>query len=132
LTISSRERAARSFLAHIKTFATSIQSYVQDAGDVTVSDREDLRRKWESLDNGQDDGYSDGGYSTWSNSDDHDPLAFVFRGLGGGLGDPLYSMRKEKPGAKVNEKGGSVGIAPRLVQVSLKETNANTFNHPCV
>src|SRR5271170_6191908 len=35
LTVSSRERAARNFLSHLKTFATSIQTYVKGIGDVT-------------------------------------------------------------------------------------------------
>ncbi|KAG6918940.1 hypothetical protein DXG01_010595 [Tephrocybe rancida] len=119
LTISSRERAVRNFLAHLKTFTTSVQSYVQGIGDVTVVDREDLRQKWESsgnLDNGHDDqgdGQSDGGYGAW-NGDDADPFAAIFGDLGGNLGAALYSMNKEKPAPKVDEYGHPVGIAPRL------------------
>jgi len=95
LTVSSRERAARNFLAHLKTFTTSVQSYVQGIGDVTAVDREALREKWESgnLDKGYEnnDGRSDDGYGAWANSDDGDPFAAILGGLGGSLGAELYS-----------------------------------------
>ncbi|KAG6857364.1 hypothetical protein H0H87_005667 [Tephrocybe sp. NHM501043] len=108
LTISSRERTARNFLAHLKTFTTSVQSYVQGIGDVTVADREDLRQKWESG-NAKDDHddeheHSDDGYGkfgVWPNSDD--PFADIYVELGGNPGAALYSMHKEKPAPKVDE-----------------------------
>jgi hypothetical protein len=48
LTIVSRRRAARKFLAEIKISATSIKNYIQRVVDVTPKDRQDLRDKWES------------------------------------------------------------------------------------
>lgn len=48
LTVSSRERAARTFLKSIKTFAKSIQQYVEAGKEVTQQDRELLREKWET------------------------------------------------------------------------------------
>lgn len=48
LTLASRQRSARLFLAHLKTFANSVMSYVAGIGDTTVADREQLRSRWES------------------------------------------------------------------------------------
>ncbi|KAG6872791.1 hypothetical protein C0995_006520 [Termitomyces sp. Mi166 len=116
LTISSRERSARNFLAHLKTFATSVQSYVQGIGDVTSADREDLRRKWESSSNFKNDyDDEDNGFDTWTNSDDPDPFAAILGDLGGSLRAALYSMNQPKPGPKVDEYGHPVGIASQLV-----------------
>ncbi|KAH8084308.1 hypothetical protein BXZ70DRAFT_957636 [Cristinia sonorae] len=50
LTFPSRERTATNFLARLRTFVASIQSYVQDVSDVTPADREALRARWESAD----------------------------------------------------------------------------------
>ncbi|RDB22483.1 Nuclear GTPase SLIP-GC [Hypsizygus marmoreus] len=113
LTVSSRERAARNFLAHLKTFATSVQSYVQGIGDVTAVDRETLREKWESgnLDNGDDHRSESGGYGGWD--DASDPFSAILGGLGGGLGAELYSLNKPTP--KVDPYGQPVGVAPRLL-----------------
>ncbi|KAG6813480.1 hypothetical protein H0H92_010505 [Tricholoma furcatifolium] len=111
LTVSSRERAARNFLSQLKAFATSVKSYVQGIGEVTVADREDLRQKWESsglLDGNREDSDSD------SDSDDDDPYAAMFGGLIDHLDHPLYSMVKPKPAPKVDEYGRLIGIAPRL------------------
>lgn len=113
LTISSRERAARNFLAHLKTFATSVQSYVQGIGDVTAIDRELLREKWESGNVERDEGL-DHGYGAWA-SDPVDPFDAILGGLGGGLGAELYSLNKPAP--KVDAYGQPVGVAPRLALV---------------
>jgi hypothetical protein len=115
LTISSRERAARNFLAHLKTFATSVQSYVQGIGDVTAIDRELLREKWESGNVDRDEG-SDNGYGAWASSDPVDPFDAILGGLSGGLGAELYSLNKPAP--KVDAYGQPVGVAPRLALVS--------------
>ncbi|KAG5716551.1 GTPase SLIP-GC [Termitomyces sp. T112] len=114
LTISSRERSARNFLAHLKTFATSVLSYVQGIGEVTTADREDLRHKWESSStfrNDYDDLHDEG---TLADSDDPDPFAAILDDLGCDLGAALYSMNKPKPAPKVDEYGYPVGITPRL------------------
>ncbi|GLB33731.1 putative dynamin family protein [Lyophyllum shimeji] len=119
LTVSSRDRAARNFLAHLKTLATSVQSYVQGIGDVSAADREALREKWESgnLDkdyNDDDDDRSDDGYGAWANSDNDDPFAAIIGGLGGSLGAELYSMHEPKRSLKGDAYGQPTGIAPRL------------------
>lgn len=101
LTLSSRERSARTFLAHLQTFSVSIQTYVNGISGVTATDREALRSKWESTDEelDQDDQFQ---------LDDDDPYAAI---LGGGL----YSMKETAP--KVDAYGEAVGITPRLVKV---------------
>lgn len=113
LTVSSRERAARNFLAHLKTFANSVKTYVQGIGDVTAADREALREKWESDlgDEAEPEEYSD--------YDEDDPwsLAHLQRfadPMGGGAG--LYSM---KAAPKVDRQGNLVGITPRLSKVGI-------------
>jgi hypothetical protein len=50
LTLTRRECAAQSFRDHLKTFATSIQTYIQGIGAVTNADRVALREKWASAD----------------------------------------------------------------------------------
>ena len=115
LTISSRERAARNFLTHLKTFANSVKTYVQGIGDVTVADREALRAKWES-DLGYDDDDSDTGYGL--DGLDDDPFSINnLAMLADPLGQGLYSMQKKAP--KVDRYGELVGITPRLSKVSL-------------
>lgn len=115
LTVSSRERAARNFLTHLKTFANSVKTYVEGVGDVTAADRESLRAKWESnladmMDVDEPMAY-DGG---WPGSDD----PFSIEGLAM-LADPraragLYAVDK-KP--KINSGGDLVGVTPRLIKV---------------
>lgn len=114
LTIASRESSARNFLAHIKTFATSVQSYVQGIGDVTVMDREDLRQKWQSegFDDDSESESDDDQYGDLLRLHDHDPLYGV---LGRGA-----LLKKPKPPAKLDSQGNLVGIAPRLALVSAK------------
>ncbi|KAF8913833.1 hypothetical protein CPB84DRAFT_1757667 [Gymnopilus junonius] len=105
LTISSRERSARTFLTHIKAFAQSIQSYVQGIGDVTAIDRESLREKWESR------GFDDA--PEFHGGDENvDPLDSILGGLGAGLGAGLYTVNKPAP--KVDVLGQPAGITPRL------------------
>ncbi|KZT13003.1 uncharacterized protein LAESUDRAFT_719309 [Laetiporus sulphureus 93-53] len=48
LTLGPREHAACDFLVNLKTIATSVRTYMQGIGDVTVSEREALRKKWET------------------------------------------------------------------------------------
>lgn len=116
LTVSSRERAARNFLSHLKTFAASVRTYVEGVGDVTVTDREALRAKWESSEH---DGADDQGQMGWDEGtpdSDEDPFEAILGGLGGGLGNAgLYRMNKPAP--KVDAYGNRVGVTPRLVAV---------------
>lgn len=111
LTISSRERAARNFLAHLKTFGNSVKSYVEGIGDVTAADRETLREKWESsnLRDGNDGESANGWGMTDFGGDSFDA---IFGGLGGDLSAELYALNKPAP--KVDPYGQPVGIAPRL------------------
>ncbi|KAL6302427.1 hypothetical protein BKA93DRAFT_737025 [Sparassis latifolia] len=90
LTVSSRERAARNFLAHLRTFVDSVRTYVQDSGDVTASDREAMRAKWESTP-ALRYGWSDDSYHELSTDDEHTE-------------------------AIKQEAGNAVGVTPRLVK----------------
>jgi hypothetical protein len=122
LTISSRERTAKNFLAHLKTFATSVQSYVQGIGDVTAADRGALREKWESsglhnADNGESE-------SEWKMADlGGDSFEAILGRLGGGLGAELYALNQPTP--KVDPYGQPVGVAPRLALVSISFESRN-------
>ncbi len=107
LTISSRERAVRTFFAHLKTFAQSVQTYVKGVGDVTAIDREALREKWESR------GFNE--QPRHGTQDEEDPLAAILGGLGADLGLGLYN----KPAAKVDPYGQPTGVTPRLCTVCL-------------
>ncbi|KAG5637833.1 hypothetical protein H0H81_003038 [Sphagnurus paluster] len=117
LTVSSRERAAKNFRAHLRTFTMSVQSYVEGIGEVTVVDREALREKWESGHTGDDydeeNDQSEVCYGAWANSDDGDPFTALIGNLGGSLGAELYSMHKKQT-PKVDAYGQPTGIAPRL------------------
>jgi len=106
LTIASRERAARTFFAHLKTFAQSIHTYVNGIGEITAVDRESLREKWESRGLNEPTRYG---------ADEDDPLAAILGGLGGGLGAGLLTMNK--PATKMDPDGLS-GVTHRLCTVS--------------
>lgn len=127
LTVSSRERAARTFLTHLKSFANSVKLYVAGIGDVTIADREALREKWES-DMVQDDPDSDFASDSdednplnvfdegWASSDDPYDLPTLNNMLNSG---GLYTMKAKtniKP-PKVDQRGDPIGITPRLVKV---------------
>ena len=83
LTITSRERAARSFRTQLRAFATTVQSYIDNIGKVNDDDRAALREKWQSpqynehvgIYDGDDDGY---GYN--SDEDDEDYYGMGRRG----------------------------------------------------
>jgi hypothetical protein len=113
LTISSRERAARNFLSHLKAFANSVRTYVQGIGDITAADRTLLREKWESSPQEDEDQMDPGYGGGWASSDPFDLPGFA--NLAGGLGDDLYSMNKAAP--KVDPYGEPVGVTPLLTKV---------------
>ncbi|OCH93605.1 hypothetical protein OBBRIDRAFT_832536 [Obba rivulosa] len=115
LTVSSRERAARNFLTHLKTFANSVVTYVRGAVDVTAADREALRQKWESSmsDDEDDDGDSLILHDDWESSDPFD-LAILDALAHPHRAAALYTMRKEPP--KVDRHGELVGVTPRLMR----------------
>ncbi|KAK0206486.1 Dynamin family-domain-containing protein [Desarmillaria ectypa] len=112
LTLSSRERSARNFLAHLQTFSVSIQTYMNGISGVTATDREALRSKWESTDEDldQDDQFQ---------LDDDDPYAAI---LGGGL----YNIKETVPKADAYRE--AVGITPRLVKDFTKVIEDNVEN----
>lgn len=111
LTVSSRERAARNFLAHLKAFANSVQAYVRGIGDVTVADRTLLREKWESSQPTDDD---EAELNGWHSSDPYDLPELA--DLANGLVNGLYTMNK-KPAPKVDQYGEPIGVTPRLTKV---------------
>lgn len=118
LTVASRERAARNFLTHLKTFANSVKTYVQGIGDITAADREALRAKWES-DLGDEEDDPGMAYGVGSLDDEDDPFGLnnlAMLANPGMRGGGLYSMNKRAP--KVDRYGELVGITPRLSKVS--------------
>jgi hypothetical protein len=131
LTVSSRERAARNFLSHINTFATSIETYVRGIGDVTVSDREALREKWESSATGNPDDLEmddDDEDPYGVRYDDSDPLDPFVALLGGGLDGALYSLNK-RPAVKVDAYGEPVGVTPCLTKVRCRRCSPYASAH---
>ncbi|KAI0758261.1 Dynamin family-domain-containing protein [Irpex lacteus] len=117
LTVASRERAARNFLTHLRTFANSVKVYLEGSADVTQADREALKEAWESS---IPDDASDGDIfgAGWASSDDLldlPGLAMLADPLGshGGLYSLNSTTRKEP---KVDRYGELVGVTPRLVR----------------
>jgi hypothetical protein len=106
LTFSSRQRSARAFFGHLKTFATSVETYVRGIGDVTEADRAALRNKWESSAANEEDG------NDWNA--DGDPFAAIL----GGPRNNLYAM----PTPKVDAYGELTGVAPSLAKVRSQMT----------
>jgi hypothetical protein len=105
ITVSSRERSARNFLTHIRTFANSVWTYVEGVSGVTETDRATLREKWESFNpNSGDEPHHELGMG-WLGADPLIPLM-----------DGLYST-KELRAPKVDSYGEPVGVTPRLVKV---------------
>jgi hypothetical protein len=134
LTGSSRERAARSFLTHLKTFANSVRQYVECAGEVTEADRSALKDKWESEFEDTDadveyDGFEDGSDGFEDDSDEDDPFQNIFRlddnyrnappvrskHIDSLAGRTLYTLPTNAP--KVDAWGEPIGITPRLNKV---------------
>lgn len=92
-----------------------MQSYVQGVGDVTSTDREALREKWESsiVDYGED-GQATRYRGLVNPSPSNDSLDAIL-GLGNGLSTELYSITKPTP--KVDAYGQLMGVALRLALV---------------
>ncbi|KAF7977636.1 hypothetical protein HWV62_3046 [Athelia sp. TMB] len=121
LTVSSRERAARNFLTHLKTFGSSVQTYVQGIGEITVEDRTLLREKWESTPaHADDDGSAYGG--GWASSDD----PYDMPGFAQLAGHGLLSMNK--PALKVDAYGEPIGVTPQLTKDFKKVVNDSVVN----
>lgn len=103
LTKSSRERSARLFLSHIKSFCLSVKSYVEGIGNVTEADRQHLREKYESQ-NPTDQLVFD----------EDDPMGSLLNELGEGIGAGLFAI-DQKP--KLDAQGRIAGVTPRLCTV---------------
>lgn len=101
LTLSSRERLNKAFLAHLQTFSVSVRSYVEGIRGVTTEDRNALRAQWETGEMEMPDEESD-------DEANDDPFMDL-------LGGRMYTMPIEKPVAlkPVND----TGIFPRLTKV---------------
>lgn len=112
LTVASRERSARGFLAQLQTFARGVQGYVQGIGDVTAFDRETLREKWESA------GFVDQGLDVGV---DQDPFAQYLQGYPNAQAVlnqyAGYDPDPPQPKEKLDANGEHVGITPRLCKV---------------
>lgn len=117
LTVSSRERAARTFITHIKTFGNSVQNYLQGVGEVTEADRQAMRELWESAPQDTEDGVAGLG-ADWLNSDQSDMMELdqLLGGLGSGS---LYQIHAYKPAPKVNARGEPIGVTPCLTKVPI-------------
>jgi hypothetical protein len=88
LTDSSRLRAARNFIKHLKTFGQSVASYVTSINDVSVADRLNLKEKWAS-------------------DEPEDPMAV----------DPDLAEMLGMPVPKARHTGGNKGIMHLLIEV---------------
>jgi hypothetical protein len=107
LTVRSRKRAAHNFLNHLKTFATSVQNYVQGIGDVTEADREELRRKWESYATGAHDDQDASPFPAYLLVDDEDD---------DDDDDDEVSHIRDRV-VTVDEHGELIGVMSRLAKV---------------
>jgi hypothetical protein len=97
LTVSSRQRSARTFLTQLRTFVGSVKTYVEGIGDVTSGDRAMLRAKWQSSSS------VDSHTTTKLREGSPDPFAELLGGNG-----TLYKME---------EQTRMDGIAPRVAKV---------------
>lgn len=90
LTVSTREKAAKSFIESIKVFAKSILSFINGVSGVSAVEKEALRAIWESPD---------------SNTTGDLGLPWLKQELD-------VKVKVEAP--RRNVKGGLIGIVPRL------------------
>lgn len=100
LTISSRSRAARSFLTHLTTFAKNVRMFLQGIGDVTEEDRLAMKDLWES-----DVAEGPDVYQGFASSDP-----------GFDMDDPFTGLHTIKQ-SKIGPDGKPIGVTPRLVEV---------------
>ncbi|KIJ27411.1 hypothetical protein M422DRAFT_271395 [Sphaerobolus stellatus SS14] len=104
LTVASRQRAVRNFLAHLQGFVNSVRNYVEGITLVKEEDRHALRDLWESQ--SPDDE---------SNSDEEGSMdaAFWLQAVCNQLEDGIFTTKKVKP-VRRNIMGQVIGIIPRL------------------
>jgi len=99
LTVSSRERTAKSFLETTRVFVQSILSYVEGLEGISDADRETLRRQWQTPPSqGSED-----------DSGDDDPYAWIQ------AEDGSFAAKNPTNTCPVKDsKGNLIGICPRL------------------
>ncbi|KAL1740588.1 hypothetical protein HDZ31DRAFT_85351 [Schizophyllum fasciatum] len=108
LTLSSRETSAQRLLEHLRTFVTSIESYVRGAAEVTPEDREALRELWES-----EKDFGDIAYVSEDDSDSltsPDPFSYFLNKNR----NNLMPMSDDMMGGE-SLRGADVGIKSRLM-----------------
>ena len=111
LTLSSRQRAARTFLAHQQTFITSVINYVQGMTGGMEEDRKALRELWQSQMGEIDDEEEDEEEETF------DPFCWLRQDVWAEAEDRTMHIKKKRQTAKVNILGEPIGITLRLTMV---------------
>ena len=109
LTVSSRQRAARTFLARLQTFITSGINYVQGIAEVKEEDCKALCNLWKSqLEEEEED----------DETDAFDPFSWLRQDAWNEDMNGTFCAKKSQT-AKVNILGEPIGIIPRLTKVLL-------------
>lgn len=111
LTLSSRETSAQRFLEHLRTFVTSIESYVRGATEVTPEDREALRELWESEKDFGDIAYDSD--EDRGSSASPDPFSYFLNKNR----NSLMPMSDDPMMGEDSGRGADVGIKARLTKV---------------
>lgn len=96
LTVTSRQRTAKSFLETIRVFAQSILSYVDGLEGISEVERESMRRKWQTPEESSSD-------------EEDDPYAWIGKPWNE---DGLLNQRAKSPPRDAT--GNLIGIMPRL------------------
>ena len=92
-----------------------MKTYVEGIGDVTTSDREKLREKWESGAMADPLGNFDG---RWDNADAlRDAFDDPFGALAGSVVDDLYSIDRKPFAPKIDPDRKPIGVTQRLITV---------------
>lgn len=132
LTVSSRDRSARLFLAGTKSFATGVRQFLKGGEGVTPADRAMLRDKFETVFPAEDlaGGLSDEedeemmGYDSDDSEDPYGNMMYddyggfiSSRAMGGIPG--MAKKKKEKESKMKRDKDGNlIGITAQLATVS--------------
>ncbi|KAF8589963.1 hypothetical protein K439DRAFT_1628171 [Ramaria rubella] len=105
LTVSSRQRSARTFLTHLQSFIASVRSYVQGITEVKEEDRKALREQWETQmeEDDEDENEVD---------EIFDPFSWLRHDAWNEAEDGTFLAKKKTP--KVNMLGEPIGITPLL------------------
>ncbi|EMD41186.1 hypothetical protein CERSUDRAFT_91948 [Gelatoporia subvermispora B] len=139
LSLSSCERAAQAFLVHIKTFATSVLTYVDGAGEAAVADCAALQELWKttvphdseaeddtnnsddsSEEDSDEDSETDESTGEKEAQDDESPKGLALRQC-----TQLYALRKKLLNSDMDDVH-LVGITPRLARDFRKVIDACT------